>query len=296
MKYAERPVLFDLAGETLLGILAAPETPGARGVLVVVGGPQYRAGSHRQFLLLSRRLAGEGIPVFRFDYRGMGDSGGAMRGFEDVSEDIGAAIDVFFRQVPGLRRCVLWGLCDAASAILLHCRATGDSRVDGVALVNPWVRSESGLAQTRIRHHYGQRLLQREFWRKLLAGRLNVAASLRGFFGDALAARQGTACRDRPPSFRERMAEGLGRFRGEALLILSGRDYTAREFIGHAAADPAWTGLLDAAKLRRADLPEADHTFSSAAWRAGVEDETLRWLQGIASSNLDAAPGSMRER
>jgi exosortase A-associated hydrolase 1 len=281
MNYTERPLSFTVAGETLLGIAAAPETPGDHGVLIVVGGPQYRAGSHRQFLRLSRRLAGEGIPAFRFDYRGMGDSGGAMRSFEDVSEDIGAAIDAFFRQFPGLRRCALWGLCDAASAILLHCWAMNDSRVAGVALLNPWVRSESGLAQTRIRHYYGQRLMQREFWNKLLAGRLDVAASLRGFFGNAKAARQGAARRDRAPSFRERMAEGLRLFHGEVLLILSGRDETAREFIDHAAADPAWTGLLDAANVRRVELPEADHTFSSAARRAGVEDETLQWLRGL---------------
>jgi alpha/beta superfamily hydrolase len=48
-------------------------------VLVIVGGPQYRAGSHRQFTLLARSLAEQGFAVLRFDYRGMGDSTGAMR-------------------------------------------------------------------------------------------------------------------------------------------------------------------------------------------------------------------------
>ena len=32
----------------------------ARGVLIVVGGPQYRVGSHRQFALLANHLAGQG--------------------------------------------------------------------------------------------------------------------------------------------------------------------------------------------------------------------------------------------
>jgi hypothetical protein len=74
------------------------------------------------------------------------------------------------------------------------------------------------------------------------------------------------------------MAAGWKRFRGETLLILSGRDYTAREFIEYASADPAWSGLLGAGNVRRVDLPQADHTFSTAAWRAEVENETLRWL------------------
>ena len=44
----------------------------SRGMLIVVGGPQYRAGSHRQFTLLARDVAATGVPTMRFDYRGMG--------------------------------------------------------------------------------------------------------------------------------------------------------------------------------------------------------------------------------
>ena len=125
------------------------------GVLIVVGGPQYRVGSHRQFLLLSRRLAAEGYPVMRFDYRGMGDASGAMRGFEQASADIGAAIEAFQRACPAVQRIVLWGLCDAASLALLYVDATQDDRIAGLAILNPWVRSEASLAQTHIKHYYG---------------------------------------------------------------------------------------------------------------------------------------------
>ncbi|KAB8057318.1 hydrolase 1, exosortase A system-associated, partial [Janthinobacterium violaceinigrum] len=58
----------------LVGILSLPAAPGPRGVLIVTGGPQYRVGSHRQFVLLARALAAQGVPVLRFDLRGMGDS------------------------------------------------------------------------------------------------------------------------------------------------------------------------------------------------------------------------------
>ena len=58
---AERGLVFRCAGEELVGILHP--APGATGVVIVVGGPQYRVGSHRQFLLLARRLAASGIPV-----------------------------------------------------------------------------------------------------------------------------------------------------------------------------------------------------------------------------------------
>ena len=279
MNYTESPVVFEVAGEYALGLLAEPEMSCDRGVLIVVGGPQYRAGSHRQFVLLARRLAAQGYSVFRFDCRGMGDSGGAMRSFEAFPEDIGAAIDVFFSRCPSLRRCVLWGLCDAASAILMYQQSEEDARVDGVVLLNPWVRSETGLAQTQVKHYYGQRLRQREFWLRLLTGKLHVMNSLGGFLRSLwTATRRPVASKPDGGTFREHMATGWKKFRGNVLLILSGRDYTAKEFLEYANTNPAWSGLLADRKVSRLDLIEADHTFSTAKWRVAVEDETLRWL------------------
>ncbi|HWJ93213.1 MAG TPA: hydrolase 1, exosortase A system-associated, partial [Telluria sp.] len=112
----DRALAFPCQGDTLYGILSLPAQPNPRGVLVIVGGPQYRAGSHRQFTLLARALADAGIPALRFDYRGMGDSEGAQRGFEHVRDDIRAAIDSFMAETPGLSEVVLWGLCDGATA------------------------------------------------------------------------------------------------------------------------------------------------------------------------------------
>ena len=180
MLFDEHALQFSCDDAALIGILSRPRQAATRGVLVVVGGPQYRAGSHRQFTLLARALAAQGIPVLRFDYRGMGDSEGAARDFEAVSADLRAAIDEFFRQVPTLRDVVVWGLCDGASAALFY--ASGDPRVAGLALLNPWVRSTAGHARATLRHYYLARLRQGEFWRKLLGGRFDVraaAASLR---------------------------------------------------------------------------------------------------------------------
>jgi hypothetical protein len=80
------------------------------------------------------------------------------------------------------------------------------------------------------------------------------------------------------------MAEGLRRLRGEALLILSGQDYTAREFIDYSGAHAAWAELLKAGNVSRVDVPGADHTFSTAAWRVEVENETLRWLARVGKA------------
>ncbi|NWG31704.1 MAG: hydrolase 1, exosortase A system-associated [Rhodocyclaceae bacterium] len=275
MNLREDPVRFDCAGETLYGILARPERPADIGVVIVVGGPQTRVGSHRQFVLLSRALAEAGYPVLRFDVRGMGDSSGALRNFEQIGPDIAAAIDTLQANCPDVRRIVLWGLCDAASAALLYYDETHDPRIAGLILLNPWVRSEATLAKTQVKHYYGQRLLQKEFWMKLFSGRLNVVRSL-----GELMRKLGQARAAAPAlGFQQRMARGWKTFAGPILLVLSGNDYTAKEFLETATASPDWRGLLEGPNLQRFDLPEADHTFSSQQWRNSVENACLDWLK-----------------
>ncbi len=71
------------------------------GVLIVVGGPQYRVGSHRQFVLLARALAARGFAAMRFDCTGMGDSDGARaRRSPTATATSRAAIDAFIAHVP----------------------------------------------------------------------------------------------------------------------------------------------------------------------------------------------------
>jgi len=280
MTITEQAVMFSCAEKSLLGIFAIPELPRETGVLIVVGGPQYRVGSHRQFLLLSRRLAEAGYPTMRFDFRGMGDSSGDLRDFEAVEIDIGSALDAFFVTCPQINRVVLWGLCDAASASLLYWDNARDSRISGLVLLNPWIRSEGTLARAHIKHYYGKRLLQVDFWRKLLTGNLGLWQAASGFFRSLKKAHQVSASLERNEtlSFQEKMLRGLQTFPGGVLMILSGNDYTAKEFLEAVQADSAWTFAMRQSKVTQINLPEADHTFSSVEWRGLVEDMTKHWL------------------
>src|ERR1700694_1316605 len=109
MAINEQTLTFPCEGNQLIGVLSPAPVPASRGVLIVVGGPQCRVGSHRQFTLLARHLAERDVPTLRFDCRGMGDSDGEMRTFERVGADIRCAIDRFFASVPGLNDVVIWG-------------------------------------------------------------------------------------------------------------------------------------------------------------------------------------------
>ena len=177
----EEAITFDCRGERLLGILHHAHEPISEiAVVLVVGGPQYRVGSHRQFVLLARALASAGIAVFRFDYRGMGDSTGEPRDFEQISDDIRSALDTFTTRLSGLRGTVLFGLCDAATANAFY--ALGDERVVGQIALNPWVRTSEGEAQAFIKHYYLKRVLSRDFWRKVFHMRFDAVTALGDFF------------------------------------------------------------------------------------------------------------------
>lgn len=281
MKFRECPVVFRCEGERLAGIVSVPETPAERGVVIVVGGPQYRVGSHRQFTLLARALAEEGTATIRFDYRGMGDSEGEARGFEDVGADIRASVDQLMSSVPHVRQVVLWGLCDAASAALFY--AQHDARVAGLVLCNPWVRTDAGVAKTQLKHYYASRFVAPAFWAKLARGEINVLESGVEFVRDvckATMSRRSNAEPGSPPSLPHRMARALSQFDGKVLLVLSGKDLTAAEFCDAAKASAEWRGLLAAPRVTRVELPEADHTLSRAQWRTAVEERTGQWLRG----------------
>jgi exosortase A-associated hydrolase 1 len=278
VSYSEEAALFPCADAMLLGITSVPDSEGETGVVVIVGGPQYRVGSHRQFVLLARSLANSGHPVLRFDHRGIGDNGSAQRDFCSISEDIGCAIDHLTRRFPRMKRVVLWGLCDGASAALLYWHETRDRRVGGMCLLNPWVRSDASLAETHVKHYYTRRLMQREFWVKLARGAVARRALTEFVRSLRLAIRGGETAQE---SYQQRMASAWGSFDGSVLLVLSGGDLTAKEFLTQVARDGMWAGALQRPCLERLDLPEADHTLSDAAARRAVEVSTVNWIKRV---------------
>jgi exosortase A-associated hydrolase 1 len=274
MPAEERAIQFDCLGSMLYGVLHVPEHAATRALLVVTGGPQYRAGSHRQFVLLGRELARCGVPVLRFDYRGMGDSEGTPRSFEAVDDDIASAAAALVRELPEVREFVLWGLCDGATAAALY--APCDVRVRGLVLANPWIRSEASEAQAMVRHYYGKRLLQGAFWRKLLGGSINpwrAAADL------LRAVWRGRVTPPAEGGIAQRMLGALQQFEGHVLLVSSGADLTAREFDTVVSACPNWRRALARVRLTRRELHGANHTFAQRVWRDQVARWTADWIR-----------------
>ena len=85
-------------------------------------------------------------------------------------------------------------------------------------------------------------------------------------------------------SYQARMQAGLNRFRGQICLILSGSDLTAREFEQQALEDTQWAAL-EPGKARVHRLPKADHTFSSADFKAEVEALTCQYIASLVTED-----------
>lgn len=277
--------------DTLIGVLHFGRDDAPVGVVVVVGGPQYRVGSHRQFVLLARALASAGIPVLRFDYRGMGDSSGSQRSFATVDDDIKSAIDALCEHVMTLKKIVVWGLCDAASAALFY--AHKDPRVAGLVLLNAWVRTDAGMARAYLKHYYLQRLFSREFWKKAFSGQWSVRASLMSLMETAnklqqpvaktTVSAQATGTATTPvvesPPLPAAMLASWERFDGKVLLILSGNnDYVADEFRDLIKSTRHWRNVIKRSSTTRREFPQANHTFSRADWREQVAKWTREWI------------------
>ncbi len=291
MKTEEIPLIFTCQQDNLIGIIHKPEETSSIGVLLVVGGPQYRVGSHRQFVLLARMLATHGIPVMRFDFRGMGDSEGDMRSFLEVDEDIKSALDTFYQHCPNIDKTIIWGLCDAASAALFY--AYQDERVKGLVLLNPWIFTEQGAAKTYLKHYYLQRLLSADLWRKVLLLRFDYRQSMKSLFSIIKnvfnpAINHSDENTDDKVNLVSsnlnlplRMRECLQRFKFPVLFILSGRDLTADEFREAVNSDPDWQKLFEKKTIMRLEMSESDHTFSTARWRDEVAETTLNWIENL---------------
>jgi len=277
----EIPLAYSCGSEAVTGFVHLPTEPLDIGVLMVVGGPQYKVGSHRQFVILARYLAARGIPVFRFDYRGMGDSTGPMQDFESSNLDISSAIDVFLKQCGSVKKLVLWGLCDAASAISFY--APLDDRVGGLVMLNPWVRTEQSESKVFLKDYYIKRLRSKGFWLKVITKDFDFKGSIFSFAQKVKGAGKKTSTENNESllPLPKRVIESMGRFEKDVLIILSGDDLTAKEFVQLVETDSTAKGIMSRKSISRLDLEGCNHTFSKKSWRHQVNEATCNWVTNL---------------
>lgn len=224
-----RHLTFPCGHDTLVGTLDMEAATGTTGVLLVSGGREIRAGSWGGQAQLAARLAAAGVPVLRYDRRGVGESEGRDPGFLHTREDIAAALAAFHAAVPSLRRVFAFGNCDAAAALMLH---AADLGLDGLVLANPWTLetddAQSAAAPAALRQRYLAKLANPREVLRLLTGGVNLAKLARGLKRAAAAPARS--------SLVDSMAANLSGFPGPVTILLATGDRTAQMF---AAVWPA---------------------------------------------------------
>jgi exosortase A-associated hydrolase 1 len=261
MNFIQRALRFNCQGSCLVGVIDVPDRPLERGVLVLTGTRQYRVGGHRQFALLARIMAPRGLPVMRFDCRGIGDSEGAPRRYDALGDDIRAAMKEFFKQVPEMKEVVVWGLDDAATAAALY--AHTDSRVRALILCNPWMRNPDAGERATLLPHLRARFGELGFWRRIASNDDESGTEEGRHSQRAIAV-------DAHLPLQERMIASLACFDGNTLVILGGADPQAKDF----------AALLDKhdARARRVTITGANHSFASREWRDEVAETCASWI------------------
>ena len=146
------------------------------------------------------------------------------------------------------------------------------------------MRTESGQAQSILRHYYMKRLLSRDFWRNAISGGYKIKESLHSLLDNLRKARtvQSDHINDTGKEpFTERMLAGVERFKKPVLFIISGRDLTAAEFIDMTKSSGRWKRIFRRHSVEVKTIDAANHTFSSKEWRSNVELWTEQWVRNI---------------
>jgi uncharacterized protein len=116
--------------------------PDPRGPVVVLCHPHPLYGGTMNVPLLrtvAARLAGAGCPVLRFNFRGVGGSGGSWTGGEAASEDVGAAAAAAGNAFPHLPLALVGWSFGAVAALRWQAQAAGTG---ACAFIAPPVRPD----------------------------------------------------------------------------------------------------------------------------------------------------------
>ena len=278
----ETAFAFACQGDELIGFLHRGNPACNIGVLAIVaGGPQYRAGVGRQLVSLGRRLASEGIPVMRFDHRGIGDSEGSFRRFAAMEDDIAVAIEEFIKRAPHVQEVILWGGCDAATSVLINAHKLPN--VAGVIGVNPFV-SSTKTATKVARKHYMSRLLQRSFWKKVFKMEYHVADY--AVAGMQKVRKKLSRNKSQPNQksgdgqghFVDDLLTGLRRFEGKVLFLMGGRFLLSDEFDLLIDSNDDWRAVYKQPKHQRINIEDGDQVFSGTAAQEKMFNAASEWI------------------
>lgn len=258
----ERVLQFGPGGRSV-GVLADPRRGAAMGVVLLNAGLLHRVGNCRLSVRIARRLAELGIPSYRFDFSGMGDSerrDDALSGLPASHEETLEAVRRF-QKVAEVEHVTLFGLCRGADVAV---RAAPElPSVMGLGLIDPWVYPTKRFYVER----FAPRLLVPEVWLRAPA---TIARAVRSAKDEAAPA----PIRPFPP--KDEVAGLLRPFvrRGGRLLAWFTGGYL-EEYSYEGQFRDAFGDVDFGARLTERHLRESDHLITDPGGQRTLVDGTV---------------------
>ena len=301
------PTTFRCGGFTLYGTLhRVPDGVRSReiGIVLINAGPTDRAGPHRLYIKLARRLSAMGYPVLRFDPRGTGESQGycsavvetkpMIEFFSIITQglwvpDTRMAIDHMISQT-GCRSVILAGHCGGAltalaaghdhaavSALILSGTPVTASAMTGDVADLP----EEILKRDSIL--YVRKLLRPSAWLRFLSFRTDyrvLGAVLWARIRDRLGTPRKDASRDRgrklSPWFL-RPFEAARRNNKPMLFVYGDSDYLWREFESNFLASVEGAARSG---FQLVVIENSNHNMTERVWQETAFGAITAWLNG----------------
>jgi hypothetical protein len=134
----------------------------------------------------------------------------------------------------------------------------------------------------KLSHFYRPLFTDRDIWRRLFSGKIQLLPALKEFVQDAIALlgklRPKGRTKHSQRHFIDEMLEGFQRFQHDVLLILSENDLTAKEFTTLVSSDKNWEAALHKPGIEVHTITGADHTFSQRSAQEQVSQMTIEWV------------------
>lgn len=286
---SETPVFFAAGDDQLLGVLTEPTiAPLHVGLIGVAGGLRATSmGRNRMQVRLSRQAAARGFHAFRFDYHGVGDSGGTIAGFS-LEEPFGRDLDGAARwlEEQGIDRHVYAGICFGARTVMSL--VPSRDGVAGVALVELPIRDKGRHGRELTRHSTG-RMLRAAMKPWVLAGLFKkeqrayywkfMKAKLRAVWKREESAEATDLTWVSQPALDD--LERLVKRRIPVLLIYGEEGESYREVLRARAGRLGELMRAAGSRLEIAALPGQIHSFSDLASQQRVIDRIEDWSAGL---------------
>lgn len=287
----------------LTGILTLPAGELSKGmpcIVILNAGIVRKAGPNGSSTFLARALAGEGYPVFRLDFAGVGDSPNRRDGLslrDGAIDDIKQCLDML-EGVLGAQRFFLAGLCSGADLGLQA--ACGESkRVVGLVMLDPTItRTWRWHVVDAIRRV--PRWVSVDFWRTVLTlQHPRIRAMLAPLLRKGGKGVPGRIVVEEPELYtagletREEIRDCLQKLcHRRVALCFSFSGSWARYYNYKDQLYDVYPELSLRGKIGLLHFPAVTHTFSGADQQQALADGLSDWLRTLALESPRSQPAS----